>query len=56
MSLVLNAMRNVATMAEVSAERNSTLIFPLPMELLRFLEGMSDAARTVADGRTEGGR
>ncbi len=33
-------LRVLATMAEVSAERNSTLIFPLPMEILR----LADAA------------
>lgn len=31
-------LRVLSTMAEVSAEKNSTLIFPLPMELLRFLD------------------
>ncbi len=35
-------LRVLATMAEVSAERNSTLIFPLPMEILR----LADAAAT----------
>ncbi len=34
-------LRILQTMTEVSAEQNSTLIFPLPMELLRLL----DAAR-----------
>jgi regulator of protease activity HflC (stomatin/prohibitin superfamily) len=41
-------LRVLSTMLEVSAEKNSTLIFPLPMELLRFLESASDAARSVA--------
>ena len=49
-------LRVLSTMLEVSAEKNSTLIFPLPMELLRFLEGMTDAARTVTDGRPDPGR
>lgn len=31
-------LRILATMTEVSAEQNSTLIFPLPMELLRALD------------------
>ncbi|MDX1510044.1 MAG: slipin family protein [Nitriliruptorales bacterium] len=31
-------LRILSTMAEVSAEKNSTLIFPLPIELLRFLD------------------
>ncbi|MBW3560936.1 MAG: slipin family protein, partial [Actinobacteria bacterium] len=33
-------LRVLATMSEVSAERNSTLIFPLPLEFLR----LADAA------------
>jgi hypothetical protein len=28
----------LSTMAEVSTERNSTLIFPLPIELLRLVD------------------
>jgi regulator of protease activity HflC (stomatin/prohibitin superfamily) len=31
-------LRILSTMAEVSAERNSTLIFPLPMEVLRLVD------------------
>ncbi len=42
-------LRLLSTMLEVSAEKNSTLIFPLPMELLRFLDAAGDAARTIAD-------
>jgi regulator of protease activity HflC (stomatin/prohibitin superfamily) len=38
-------LRLLSTMAEVSAEKNSTLIFPLPMEMLRFM----DAATQLAD-------
>ncbi|HSJ33460.1 MAG TPA: slipin family protein [Acidimicrobiia bacterium] len=33
-------LRLLQTMTEVAAEQNSTLIFPLPMELLRALEAM----------------
>lgn len=36
-------LRILQTMTEVSAEQNSTLIFPLPMELLRVLEAVSSA-------------
>jgi hypothetical protein len=44
-------LRVLSTMVEVSAERNSTLIFPLPIELFR-LVGTLRAAAT--DGtRTE---
>ncbi len=37
-------LRTLATMSEVSAEKNSTLIFPLPIELLRFFESAAQAA------------
>ena len=33
-------LRVLSTMAEVSAERNSTLIFPLPIDLLRLVDTM----------------
>ena len=33
-------LRMLQTMTEVAAEKNSTLIFPLPMELLRALDRM----------------
>ena len=36
-------LRVLSTMAEVSAERNSTLIFPLPMEFLRLAESLNDS-------------
>ncbi len=42
-------LRVLSTMAEVSAEKNSTLIFPLPMELLRFLDTATDAMATIAE-------
>jgi regulator of protease activity HflC (stomatin/prohibitin superfamily) len=41
-------LRVLSTMAEVSAEKNSTLIFPLPIELLRLVDTL--AARS--DGHT----
>ena len=34
-------LRILQTMTEVAAEQNSTLIFPLPMELLRTLDAMA---------------
>lgn len=37
-------LRILQTMTEVAAEQNSTLIFPLPMELLRALEAMGGGA------------
>ncbi|UGY93390.1 slipin family protein [Streptomyces gobiensis] len=33
-------LRILSTMAEISSERNSTLIFPLPMEILRLVDMM----------------
>ncbi len=36
-------LRILGTMAEISTERSSTLIFPLPMELLRLLDGARGA-------------
>jgi regulator of protease activity HflC (stomatin/prohibitin superfamily) len=38
-------LRILSTMAEVSSERNSTLIFPLPMEFLRLADSLERAAR-----------
>jgi hypothetical protein len=33
-------LRILQTMTEVAAEQNSTLIFPLPMEILRVLDSL----------------
>ncbi|HYZ91545.1 MAG TPA: slipin family protein [Actinomycetota bacterium] len=44
-------LRILSTMAEVSAERNSTLIFPLPMEFLRLAESLE---RTLQRGEASG--
>jgi regulator of protease activity HflC (stomatin/prohibitin superfamily) len=38
-------LRVLSTMAEVSAERNSTLIFPLPVELLRLVDTLRGNAQ-----------
>jgi len=46
-------LRVLSTMTEVSAERNSTLIFPIPVELLRWVETMNSQAG-VAAPRSEG--
>ena len=44
-------LRMLSTMTEVSAERNSTLIFPIPVELLRFFESVSRGpSATSEDG------
>ena len=43
-------LRLLQTMTEVAAEKNSTLVLPIPVELFRFLEQM-----TPGDGREAGG-
>jgi regulator of protease activity HflC (stomatin/prohibitin superfamily) len=40
-------LRVLSTMAEVSAERNSTLIFPLPIELMRLVDTMRGNGQPV---------
>jgi regulator of protease activity HflC (stomatin/prohibitin superfamily) len=40
-------LRMLSTMTEVSAERNSTLIFPIPVELLRFFDAVADRAQDL---------
>lgn len=37
-------LRTLQTLAEVATERNSTLIFPIPIELLRFFGAVADQA------------
>ncbi len=46
-------LRLLSTMVEVSAEKSSTIIFPVPVELLRFVESL---AASAADGRKEAKR
>jgi hypothetical protein len=38
----------LSTMAEVSAERNSTLIFPLPIELFRLVDTLRGIPQPTA--------
>ena len=46
-------LRLLQTMAEIATERNSTLVFPVPVELLRFF----DAGRAaVGTGGESGGK
>ena len=42
-------LRLLQTVVEVAAEKNSTLVLPFPVELLRFLERMTPAASPGAD-------
>ena len=39
-------LRLLQTMVEVAAEKNSTLVLPFPVELLRFLERAAPGAST----------
>jgi regulator of protease activity HflC (stomatin/prohibitin superfamily) len=41
-------LRLLQTVVEVSAEKNSTLVMPIPVELLRFFENMTDRSRADA--------
>jgi Membrane protease subunits, stomatin/prohibitin homologs len=44
-------LRLLSTMTEVAAERNSTLVFPVPVELLRFFDAhRRDGTGPAADG------
>lgn len=42
-------LRLLQTIVEVAAERNSTLVLPFPVELLRFLEGNTPTATAAED-------
>ncbi|MDN5910185.1 MAG: slipin family protein, partial [Brevibacterium sp.] len=42
-------LRLLQTIVEVAAERNSTLVLPFPVELLRFLEGNTPKDSAAAD-------
>src|SRR6266511_3925283 len=44
-------LRVLSTMAEVSAERNSTLIFPLPIELLRLVDTLRGNGQPTGGSR-----
>jgi regulator of protease activity HflC (stomatin/prohibitin superfamily) len=46
-------LRILSTMAEVSTERNSTLIFPLPMEVLRLVDRLAPAPGAPDRGSDE---
>ena len=38
-------LRQLQTMVEVSAEKNSTLIFPIPMEIMECVKGVAEVAK-----------
>ena len=39
-------LRYLQTLTEIAAEQNSTILFPVPMELIRFLRGGTDNPKT----------
>jgi regulator of protease activity HflC (stomatin/prohibitin superfamily) len=43
-------LRFLQTVAEVAAERNSTLVMPIPVELLTFFRGIEDGLGALAGG------
>jgi hypothetical protein len=43
-------LRLLQTVVEVAAEKNSTLVLPFPVELLRFLERATPTATGTASG------
>jgi regulator of protease activity HflC (stomatin/prohibitin superfamily) len=48
-------LRVLSTMAEISNEKSSTLIFPLPIELLRLVDTMNGGAAPQQPGQQSGG-
>ena len=51
-------LRLLQTVVEVAAEKNSTLVMPVPVELLRFFDRTAptaDHARPAADGAEDDG-
>jgi regulator of protease activity HflC (stomatin/prohibitin superfamily) len=47
-------LRLLQTMVEVAAEKNSTLVLPFPVEMLRYFEAMATGTAAVPRGRAEG--
>jgi regulator of protease activity HflC (stomatin/prohibitin superfamily) len=41
-------LRYLQTLTEIGVEKNTTIVFPLPVEMLSILQGMSDRSRTAA--------
>jgi regulator of protease activity HflC (stomatin/prohibitin superfamily) len=49
-------LRLLQTMVEVAAEKNSTLVLPFPVEMLRFFEAMARGTAVVARGEEAPGK
>jgi hypothetical protein len=45
-------LRTLQTLAEVATERNSTLVFPIPIELLTMFDKIGEAAKASESGST----
>ena len=43
-------LRQLQTMAEISTENSSTIIFPIPIELLEAFTSMATLAKPAAEG------
>ena len=46
-------LRYLQTLTEIAAERNSTIIFPVPIEFVRALSGLFESQAAADDGREE---
>jgi regulator of protease activity HflC (stomatin/prohibitin superfamily) len=49
-------LRLLQTMVEVAAEKNSTLVLPFPVEMLRYFEAITATGQTTGPPDTRGGR
>jgi regulator of protease activity HflC (stomatin/prohibitin superfamily) len=49
-------LRQLSTLTEIAVEKNSTIIFPLPVELIQLVGGMGGAKVAAAGDSTNGGR
>ena len=47
-------LRMLSTMVEVASDKNSTLVFPVPIELLRFFDGMTGKGADSGDSGNMG--
>ena len=41
-------LRTLSTLAEIAVEKNSTIVFPLPFEIMRVFEAMAHRLETAA--------
>jgi len=43
----------LSTLAEIAVEKNSTIVFPLPFEVMRVFDAMARRLETGGDARSE---